>query len=61
MTPDDNQAYITLPFEGILQIFGLQNRKLLGRLDVGGEPRRIGFSRAGKLGAVTNRSVSASR
>lgn len=56
VTPDDNQAYITLPGEGILQIFGLQNRRLLGRLNVGGEPRRIGFSRAGKLGAVTNQA-----
>jgi YVTN family beta-propeller protein len=56
VTPDDNQAYITLPGEGILQVFGLQNRKLLGRLTVGGEPRRIGFSRAGKLGAVTNQA-----
>lgn len=56
VTPDDNQAYITLPFEGVLQIFGLQTRKLLGRLTVDGEPRRIGFSRAGKLGAVTNQA-----
>ena len=26
VTPDDNQAYITIPFGGVVQIFGLQNR-----------------------------------
>ena len=34
--------------------FGLQNRRLWGTLHVGGDPRRIAFSRAGKVGAITN-------
>jgi YVTN family beta-propeller protein len=54
VTPDDNQAYIAIPFSGVVQVFGLQSRRVVGTLDVGGEPRRIGFSQAGKIGAVTN-------
>ena len=54
VTPDDNQAYITIPASGVVQIFGLQSRKLAGTLKVEGDPRRIAFSRAGKVGAVTN-------
>jgi DNA-binding beta-propeller fold protein YncE len=54
VTPDNNQAYITIPSAGVVQIFGLQNRRLAGTLDVGGDPRRIAFSRAGKIGAITN-------
>ena len=54
VTPDDNQAYIAIPSQGKVQIFGLQNRKLLGSLSVGGQPRRIAFSQLGKIGAVTN-------
>jgi hyaluronoglucosaminidase len=54
VTPDDNQAYIAIPSAGLVQVFGLQSRKLAGNISVGGEPRRIGFSRAGKIGAVTN-------
>ena len=57
VTPDDNQAYITIPFSGVVQIFGLQSRKLAGTLSVDGEPRRIAFSRAGKIGAITTRPV----
>ncbi len=54
VTPDDNQAYIAIPSQGKVQIFGLQNRKLVGSLSVGGQPRRIAFSQLGKIGAVTN-------
>jgi YVTN family beta-propeller protein len=54
VTPDDNQAYITIPGAGVVQIFGLQNRRLAGTLRVDGDPRRIAFSRAGKVGAITN-------
>jgi YVTN family beta-propeller protein len=54
VTPDDNQAYIAIPSAGLVQVFSLQSRKLAGNITVGGEPRRIGFSRAGKIGAVTN-------
>jgi YVTN family beta-propeller protein len=54
VTPDDNQAYVTIPFSGVVQIFGLQSGKLAGTLRVDGEPRRLAFSRAGKIGAITN-------
>ena len=54
VTPDDNQAYIAIPSQGKVQIFGLQTRKLVGSLSVGGQPRRIAFSQLGKIGAVTN-------
>ena len=54
VTPDDNQAYIAIPSQGKVQIFGLQNRRLVGSLSVGGQPRRIAFSQLGKIGAVTN-------
>ena len=54
VTPDDNQAYITIPAAGVVQVFGLQNRKLSRTLRVDGDPRRIAFSRTGKVGAITN-------
>jgi len=54
VTPDDNQAYIAIPNAGVVQIFNLQQKKLQGSLNVGGNPRRIAFSQAGKIGAVTN-------
>jgi YVTN family beta-propeller protein len=56
VTPDDNQAYIAIPNAGLVQIFGLQAKKIQGSLNVGGNPRRIAFSQAGKIGAVTNAS-----
>jgi len=54
VTPDDNQAYIAIPFGGLVQVFSLQSKKVQGSLNVGGEPRRVAFSQAGKIGAVTN-------
>ena len=54
VTPDDGQAYLTLPGAGLIQIFGLQTRKLTKTIDVGGEPRRIAFSQQGRIAAVTN-------
>jgi DNA-binding beta-propeller fold protein YncE len=54
VTPDDSQAYLTLPSVGLIQIFGLQARKLAKTIDVGGEPRRIAFSQQGRIAAVTN-------
>jgi YVTN family beta-propeller protein len=56
VTPDDNQAYIAIPGMGVVQIFSLQSRKVVGSLSVGGQPRRIAFSQQGKIGAVTNAS-----
>jgi YVTN family beta-propeller protein len=54
VTPDDGQAYLTLPSAGLIQIFGLQNRKLAKSINVGGDPRRIAFSQLGHIAAVTN-------
>jgi YVTN family beta-propeller protein len=54
VTPDDAQAYLTLPSAGLIQIFGLQSRKLAKSINVGGEPRRIAFSQKGNIAAVTN-------
>jgi YVTN family beta-propeller protein/YD repeat-containing protein len=54
VTPDDNQAWITLPLAGKVQIFNLTQRKIIGTLQVGGEPRRVAFSSQGKLGAITD-------
>ena len=54
VTPDDTQAYLTLPSAGLIQIFGLQSRKLAKSINVGGKPRRIAFSQKGNIAAVTN-------
>jgi YVTN family beta-propeller protein len=54
VTPDDTQAYLTLPSAGLIQIFGLQSRKLAKSINVGGDPRRIAFSQKGNIAAVTN-------
>ena len=54
VTPDDGQAYLTLPSAGLIQVFTLQTRKLAKTIDVGGDPRRIAFSQLGRVAAVTN-------
>jgi YVTN family beta-propeller protein len=54
VTPDDNQAYISIPGLGLVQVFNLQSRQLAFNLSVGGRPRRIGFSQLGHIGAVAN-------
>ncbi len=54
MTADDNQAWVTIPSQGKVQIFGLQNHKLSSGLTVGGQPRRLGFSQHGAIGAIAN-------
>lgn len=54
VTPDDHDAWITLPLDGKVQVFNLQNHKVSSTLNVGGEPRRVSFSDGGKIGAITN-------
>ena len=54
VTPDDGQAYVTIPSAGVVQIFNLNSRKLAQTLPVGGNPRRIGFSQQGRIGAIAN-------
>jgi YVTN family beta-propeller protein len=54
VTPDDGQAYVTLPSAGLIQVFTLQTRKLAKTINVGGNPRRIAFSQQGHIAAVTN-------
>jgi len=56
VSADDNEAWITLPLDGKVQIFNLKKRKVVGTLVVGGEPRRVAFSDQGKIGAVTNQA-----
>lgn len=53
-TADDNQAWVTIPSQGKVQVFGLQNHKLSQGLTVGGNPRRLGFSQHGAIGAIAN-------
>ncbi|HKE90033.1 MAG TPA: YncE family protein [Gemmatimonadales bacterium] len=54
VTADDNQAWVTIPSQGKVQIFGLQNHHLSQGLTVGGNPRRLGFSQHGAIGAIAN-------
>jgi len=55
LTPDDNQAYISLSSQGLVQVFQVTSGMLLKfTFDVGGRPRRIGFSQQGHIGAVAN-------
>ena len=54
MTPDDGQAYVSIPFSGLVQVFSLQSRQLVKSINVGGEPRRIAFSQRGNIGAIAN-------
>jgi DNA-binding beta-propeller fold protein YncE len=54
VTPDDVEAYVSIPFSGLVQGFRLQNRKLKWNINVGGEPRRLAFSQRGKIGAIAN-------
>ncbi len=54
ITPDDGQAYVTIPNAGVVQVFSLQTKSLTNTLNVGGNPRRVAFSQAGHIGAITN-------
>jgi YVTN family beta-propeller protein len=54
VTPDDGEAYVSEPGAGLVQVFSLQTRKLSRTINVGGEPRRLGFSQQGKIGAIAN-------
>ena len=54
VTPDDGQAYVTIPNAGVVQVFSLQNGSLMNTLNVGGNPRRVAFSQQGRVGAITN-------
>lgn len=54
VTPDDGQAYVGIADAGLVQVFNLQSRRLAFTLEVGGRPRRIGFSQRGHIGAIAN-------
>lgn len=54
VTADDVQAWVTIPFGGTVQIFNLQNHHLSQAITIGGEPRRLGFSQHGAIGAIAN-------
>jgi YVTN family beta-propeller protein len=54
VTPDDGQAYVTEPSAGVIEVINLQTRKIGKTFNVGGEPRRLGFSQTGHIAAATN-------
>lgn len=54
VTADDHDAWVSIPFGGSVQVFDLQKRRLNQAINVGGEPRRIGFSQHGGIGAIAN-------
>ncbi|HEX7337622.1 MAG TPA: YncE family protein [Gemmatimonadales bacterium] len=54
VTPDDGEAYVAEPGNGLVEVFSLQSRKLTRTLTVGGEPRRVAFSQQGRIGAISN-------
>jgi YVTN family beta-propeller protein len=56
VTPDDGEAYVTIPNAGVVQVFSLQTATLSATLNVGGNPRRVAFSQQGHIGAITNAS-----
>jgi YVTN family beta-propeller protein len=54
VTPDDKQAWIAIPNTGQVQVLDMKKKQITGSLNVGGNPRRLAFSDAGNIGAVTN-------
>src|SRR5262245_18310152 len=54
VTADDNQAWVSIPSGGSVQVFNLNNRRLNQAFSVGGEPRRLAFSQHGGIGAIAN-------
>jgi DNA-binding beta-propeller fold protein YncE len=54
VTPDDGEAYLAEPGTGLVEVFGLQTRRLSRTITVGGEPRRVAFSEQGRIGAISN-------
>jgi YVTN family beta-propeller protein len=54
VTPNDKEAYVSIPSMGLVQVFTLQSRKLTRSIAVGGEPRRLAFSHKGGIGAIAN-------
>ncbi|HKV75795.1 MAG TPA: hypothetical protein VJN95_14850 [Gemmatimonadales bacterium] len=54
VTPDGVQAFVGIPSAGVVQVFNLQSHHLAQTINVHGNPRRIGFSQLGHIGAVAN-------
>ena len=54
VTPDDSQAWVTIPGAGVVQVFSLATGQVTSTLTVGGNPRRVAFSQQGHIGAITN-------
>jgi hypothetical protein len=52
LTPTDPAVFAEIA--SCAEIFGLQNHKLSSGLTVGGQPRRLGFSQHGAIGAIAN-------
>lgn len=54
LSPDGEFVYVTEPAVGKVQIVSVESRSIVGTLYVGGQPRRIAFTRLGDMAVVAN-------
>ena len=54
MTPDQQQLYVGLVFQGEVVVIDRASRTVVRRIDTGGAPRRIVFNKAGTIAVVPN-------
>ena len=56
MTPDQQQLYVGLVFQGEVVVIDRGSRAVVRRIQTGGAPRRIVFNQAGTIAVVANES-----
>ena len=56
ITPDQQQLYVGLVFQGEVVVIDRASRTIVRRIATGGAPRRIVFNQAGTIGVVPNES-----
>jgi YVTN family beta-propeller protein len=54
ITPDQQQLYVGLVFQGEVVVIDRESRAVVRRLDTGGSPRRIVFNQAGTIAVIPN-------
>lgn len=54
ITPDQQQLYVGLVFQGEVAVIDRATREVVRRIDTGGAPRRIVFNQAGTIAVVPN-------
>ncbi|MEO8448952.1 MAG: YncE family protein [Gemmatimonadota bacterium] len=54
VSPDDQQIYVGLVFDGEVRVFDRRSRSLVRSIAVGGAPRKIAFSSSGDLAVIAN-------